>query len=124
MFIIPLYKDAALAEALCNSLKAVGDEQAAETCSVFAVNDSPDDTASANAGLRRAAARHHDALLLNSDTIEFPGAITETWLASSLRPFGIHPHNLRFGDRRAKGYDLPAFAHPFARFLNGELPKA
>lgn len=113
--IVPFYREPALAESLLGSLEAIEDELAAACCSLFAVNDSPDDTAlqevlgraaarfrlpfevavnprnlgfvtSANAGLKRAALRGHDALLLNSDTLVFPGAIPEMRRIAALEP--------------------------------------
>jgi GT2 family glycosyltransferase len=104
--IVPFYRGAALVEAVFASLAAVQDELAANCCSIFAIDDSggdalvaaalgraaegfriPFDTAanaanlgfvaSANIGLRRAVERGHDALLLNSDTVVFPGAVAE-----------------------------------------------
>lgn len=42
------------------------------------------------------------------------------WLSRHLRPFGIHPHNIRLGGLRAKGYDLTDFTGAFARFVAPE----
>lgn len=113
--IIPFYKDAALADALFGSLAAVEDELAAGCCSILAIDDSSGDVAlgtalsrtaerfripfeivvnprnlgfvaSANIGLRRAVERGHDALLLNSDTLVFPGAIAEMRRVAALDP--------------------------------------
>lgn len=33
------------------------------------------------------------------------------WLASRLRPFGIHPRTMRIGNTRAKGYNLADFTY-------------
>ena len=106
LVIIPFHRDAALADSLLGSLEAVEDELAAACGSILAVDDSPGDAAlqsalgraaerlrvpfevaanqrnlgfvaSANAGLRRALERGADALLLNSDTRVFPGAVAE-----------------------------------------------
>ncbi|HWQ57287.1 MAG TPA: glycosyltransferase [Bryobacteraceae bacterium] len=113
--IVPFYKDAALADALFGSLAAIEDELAAGLCSILAIDDSPGDAAlqsslrraaerfripfeiavnprnlgfvgSANIGLRRAVERGHHALLLNSDTLVFPGAIAEMRRVAELDP--------------------------------------
>ena len=107
--VIPCYRNAALAGDLCRSLAAVRDELAENACAVVAVNDSPEDpalaevlagagfeqivnpqnlgfVASANAGLRLALERGHDAILLNSDTSVFPGAIAEMRRVAALDP--------------------------------------
>ncbi len=97
-------------------MAAIGDELSALGGSIIAVNDSPDDAAltallrekaaagrpvpvhlvenprnlgfvrSANTGLALAMERRHDALLLNSDTLVFPGAISEIRRVSLLDP--------------------------------------
>ncbi len=51
------------------------------------------------------------AALVNGHTID------ETWLATRLRTFDIRSHNIRFADRRAKGYALTDFTPTFAQFL-------
>ena len=51
------------------------------------------------------------AALVNGHTVD------EAWLAARLRPLEIRPHNIRFADRRAKGYALTDFAQAFAHFL-------
>ena len=45
--------------------------------------------------------------------------ITETWLAQTLRGFGIRSQTLRMGKQSAKGYgyELVDFKEAFARFL-------
>ena len=43
--------------------------------------------------------------------------ITDMWLARQLREFEISPKTLRFGETRAKGYDLHDFTNAFTRFL-------
>lgn len=39
------------------------------------------------------------------------------WLSRQLRPPGIHPHNIRLGGVRAKGYQLADFADAFASLV-------
>lgn len=103
--VVPFYRNAALAKSLCNSLQAVRDEVA----TVFAVNDSPEDSElavvlaasgfevisnarnlgfvqSANAGLRLVRERGNHALLLNSDTLVSPGVFTEMRRVAALDP--------------------------------------
>ena len=38
----------------------------------------------------------------------------------SLRPFGIHPMKLRFGERTANGYTKRMFLDPWSRYLPGQ----
>ena len=47
-------------------------------------------------------------------------AVTETWLAQQLRPYGIKPRTIRIGDRVAKGYVKEDFMDTFRRYI----PKA
>ena len=114
--IVPFYRNAVLAEALASSIRLVSEELAAEGATFVAINDSPSDAAlaaalaripadfanlpveilanernlgfvqSANAGLSRALARGRDALLLNSDTLLFPGAVAEMRRVAELDP--------------------------------------
>ena len=43
--------------------------------------------------------------------------ITQARVARLLRPFGIHPMKLRFGERTANGYTTRMFADPWSRYL-------
>ncbi len=62
-----------------------------------------------------------DALNANKDMPwhQFNGGrpLTAAQLAQLLRPFGIHPQTIRFGDDTAKGYYLSDFEDAFARYL-------
>ncbi len=114
--IIPFYRNPNIAGALLRSAESVADELRETDCCFIAINDSPDDGAlrrllaqaperlpgipfqlieneenlgfvgSANAGLRKALERGHDALLLNSDTQLFPGAVREMRRVAGLDP--------------------------------------
>jgi len=44
--------------------------------------------------------------------------ITELWLASQLRPFGIRPHNLWIDGVQAKGYVMEDFLDIFRRYIS------
>ena len=46
--------------------------------------------------------------------------ITPTGIARMLRPYGIAPETIRFGEETAKGYRLSAFEDTFARYLPPE----
>jgi GT2 family glycosyltransferase/glycosyltransferase involved in cell wall biosynthesis len=115
--IIPFYKNAALVAPLFQSLEAIGPELNAASCSVVAVNDSPDDAElgpvlrdaverlsksvpsrlieneenlgfvrSVNAAAEAAVSAKHDVILLNSDTVVFPGAVSEMCRVAYLDP--------------------------------------
>ena len=43
--------------------------------------------------------------------------ITQARVAGLLRPFGIHPMKLRFGERTANGYTKRMFVDPWSRYL-------
>ena len=43
--------------------------------------------------------------------------ITQACVARLLRPFGIHPMKLRFGERTANGYTTRMFADAWSRYL-------
>lgn len=43
--------------------------------------------------------------------------ITQACVARLLRPFGIHPLKLRFGDKTANGYTRRMFDDPWSRYL-------
>ena len=43
--------------------------------------------------------------------------ITQARVARLLKPFGIHPTKLRFGERTANGYTKRMFADPWSRYL-------
>ena len=43
--------------------------------------------------------------------------ITQARVARLLRPFGIHPLKLRFGERTANGYTTRMFVDPWSRYL-------
>ena len=43
--------------------------------------------------------------------------ITQARVARLLRPFGIHPLKLRFGEKTANGYTHRMFADPWSRYL-------
>ena len=43
--------------------------------------------------------------------------ITQARVARLLRPFGIHPLKLRFGDKTANGYTKRMFDDPWSRYL-------
>ena len=43
--------------------------------------------------------------------------ITQARVARLLRPFGIHPMKLRFGERTANGYTRRMFADSWSRYL-------
>jgi len=44
-------------------------------------------------------------------------AVTETWLAQQLRPYGIKPRTLRIGELVAKGYLQEDFVETFRRYI-------
>jgi hypothetical protein len=44
-------------------------------------------------------------------------ALTQSWLARWLRPFGVHPKNVGPKYDRAKGYTLESFADVFKRYI-------
>jgi len=46
--------------------------------------------------------------------------MTPAGIARMLRPFGITPETIRFGEETAKGYRLSAFEDAFARYLPSE----
>jgi len=43
--------------------------------------------------------------------------ITQARVARMLRPFGIHPMKLRFGETTANGYTIRMFADSWSRYL-------
>src|ERR1044072_1582451 len=47
-------------------------------------------------------------------------AITETWIANRLRPFGVHSKDLRIGKNHAKGYEASDFAAAFDRYISDQ----
>jgi hypothetical protein len=44
--------------------------------------------------------------------------INDRWLAKQLRPYGVKPGYLRFGDRIARGYVLDDFKEVFRRYIS------
>ncbi len=44
-------------------------------------------------------------------------AVTETWLAQQLRPYGVHPRTIRIGEQAAKGYVEEDFHDVFRRYV-------
>lgn len=115
--IIPFYRQPSLVKTLFESLHRVGEELAASSCQVVAINDSPDDGElkpllrkavddlstivpcrlienernigfgrSVNGAADDSVSNRRDVILLNSDTIVFPGAITELHRVASLDP--------------------------------------
>jgi Protein of unknown function (DUF3631) len=45
-------------------------------------------------------------------------------LAYRLRPYGVHPHVVRIGDKTSRGYQLSDFADPWNRYLPHPSPDA
>jgi GT2 family glycosyltransferase len=116
--IIPFYRNAGLVTPLFRSLLENRDELRELSCTVVAINDSPDDTEleptlgtavvalsqavparlirnernigfvrSVNMAARQSIAARHDVLLLNSDTVVFPGALREMRKVAACDPF-------------------------------------
>ncbi|MCW2366813.1 GT2 family glycosyltransferase [Sphingobium sp. B7D2B] len=103
--LVPVYKNVDLVKACVDSLVAIKDEVAAYRPRIIVINDSPDDVAtsryleeaaqsglidllivnecnvgfvrSVNTGLAEARKRKAAALLVNSDTVSFPGTLKE-----------------------------------------------
>ncbi len=105
--VIPFFRNPHLVSRIFASLRRVDDELLASNCHIIAINDSPGDDGlvgileklsdtpmrtplritanddnlgfvkSANRGMAQALSRSHDVLLLNSDTVVFPGSLTE-----------------------------------------------
>ena len=155
--VVPCYRNAALTRELCRSLDAVAEELAAASSEVLAIHDSPGDeelaevlreaavhsrvpftvianernagfVVSANRGLARAVERRRDALLLNSDTVVFPGAIVEMRRVAALDPMigFVNPRSNNASicslPRGGEGRDAAA-AHASFRALAPHLPE-
>jgi hypothetical protein len=78
-----------------------------------------------------AADRHSSADLAN-ELCEVEEAPWGDWygkrldargLAKMLKPFDVHPHTVRIGDRTPKGYEAADFRDAWTRYLEEELPK-
>ena len=135
--VIPFYKNATLVKPLFESLREAAPELNAASCSVLAINDSPDDpqlettlieavdlaakqfpcrlqrnehnlgfVRSINQALHGAVTSGHDILLLNSDTVIFPGAVAEVRRVAYLDPM------IGFVSPRSNNATICSLPHP------------
>jgi GT2 family glycosyltransferase len=138
--IVPIYKNASLVEACVRSLLGNLDEIAPRSPRVHLINDSPDDqevdallasvarddqrvvfhtneinlgfVQTANHGLQVARRSGRDALLVNSDTITFPGTLRELLEVAALDP------QTGFVSPRSNNASICSLPH----FRGGRLP--